>query len=226
MNTNEEGRRFKKEETRTKKVTGIAIPVLVVIIFLLLYFLINAVLSRPKAGDPGPFAGREAVDLSGYDSMAELLYVSNPGNLNTKSMMVDTTVAEIVEMMKDKKTFVLFASFENCPYCNRLIPYLNDALAKRGVYAGYLDTRKNPEWQNNMEIDDYDLFVRYFGEFLSLDAEGKKHLYTPDLYFVRNGRVVAHHQGVIEGADDPDLPLTSEQEKMLYDLLDECFGQL
>ena len=164
-----------------------------------------------------PFSGRDTVDLSAYTSM------SGQGG---ESRLVDTTVAEIDQLMKDKESFIFFAGYEDCDYCSRMLPYLNEALAGAGTYAGYLDTRKDPGWMNNADIDDYDLFVKRFGRYLDEDDSGDRHLYTPDLYVIKNGRVKAHHQGLVEGVDDPGQPLTSAQEKELRDLLYDMISEL
>lgn len=160
-----------------------------------------------------PFDGRDASVLLGYDSMEDY---------DKEIMMCDTTMAEVDKLMKDGETFVVFFSFEDCPYCNRLIPYLNDAAAEAGVKVGYIDTRSNPEWLSNMDIDDYDKVTDRFGKYLSKDDSGKEHLYTPDTYFIKKGRVVARHSGVTEGADDPEKELSSAQEEQIKkDLKDE-----
>ena len=127
-----------------------------------------------------PFSGRDTVDLSAYTSM------SGQGG---ESRFVDTTVAEIDQLMKDKESFVFLAAYEDCQYCDLLMPYLNEALADKGTYAGYLDTRKDPSWSSNTDIDDYDLFCKRFGRYLEKDENGNLHLYTPDLrHKERSGR--------------------------------------
>lgn len=167
----------------------------------------------PASEAPDAFSGREASDVSGYAGMK---------NYDKDIMFVDTTVAEVAEMMDNGETFAVFASFDNCPWCNLIIPYLNDAAIDAGVHVGYINTRLKPEWSNNMDIDDYDLFVEKFGDWLSEDDDGKLHLYTPDLYFIKNGKVAAHHDGVTPGVEDPNSELTPEQEeKLRVDLKDE-----
>ena len=163
------------------------------------------------------FAGREASDFSGYHSMEDY---------TDEIMFVDTDVKEVANMIDSGKTFVFIASYAECPWCNRLVPYLNDAAREAGVHVGYIDTRKNPEWQSNMDIDDYDLFVKRFRNWLEKDEDGKLHLYTPDTYFVKNGKVVRRHNGVTPGADDPEVELTSEQEEQLRKDLSEEFASL
>ena len=164
-----------------------------------------------------PFSGRDTVDLSAYTSM------SGQGG---ESRFVDTTVAEIDQLMKDKESFVFLAAYEDCQYCDLLMPYLNEALADKGTYAGYLDTRKDPSWSSNTDIDDYDLFCKRFGRYLEKDENGNLHLYTPDIYVIKKGRVVAEYQGVVEGADDPENALTSAQEKELRETLDGLLSKL
>lgn len=161
----------------------------------------------------GPFDGRDLADLSGYESM---------GDYDGDTMLVPTTMTEVDELMDDDESFAVMFSYEDCPYCNMLMPYVNEAAAEAGVRVGYIDTRSNPEWMSNMDIDGYDKVVDRFGRYLSEDDDGKEHLYTPDMYFIKNGRVKARHDGVTEGADDPERELTSDQEKQLMsDLADE-----
>ena len=166
---------------------------------------------------PNAFDGRSESVVIGYYSMEEY---------SKDIMLRDTTVKEVAEKMDNGETFVVFASFENCPWCNLLIPYLNDAAIEAGVTVGYIDTRANPEWTNNMEIDDYDLFVEKFGKYLKDDADGKPHLYTPDTYFIKNGKIVSQHVGVTPGVENPSDPLTSEQEEKLRKDLANEFSKL
>ena len=163
------------------------------------------------------FASKDPVDLGDYYGMDDY---------DGESRLVETDVAEVVRLINDKETFAVLFSFADCPYCNVVMPYVNRAAEAAGQFVGYVDTRSNPEWQNNMDIDNYDLVVKYFGEYLEKDEDGKEHLYTPDMYFIKNGEVVARHDGVVKGADDPDKPLTSSQEEELTMILAEDFGKL
>ena len=188
------------------------------IICIIITSFILAGCGKDKGAIPeSPFSGRDTVDLSAYTSM------SGQGG---ESRFVDTTVAEIDQLMKDKESFVFLAAYEDCQYCDLLMPYLNEALADKGTYAGYLDTRKDPSWSSNTDIDDYDLFCKRFGRYLEKDENGNLHLYTPDIYVIKKGRVVAEYQGVVEGADDPENALTSAQEKELRETLDGLLSKL
>ena len=163
------------------------------------------------------FAGKDKSIVLGYNSMQEY---------SKEIMLRDTTVKEVADKMDAGETFVVFASFETCPWCNLLIPYLNDAAIEAGMTVGYIDTRANPDWANNMDIDDYDLFVEKFGKYLKEDEDGLPHLYTPDTYFIKKGKIVARHDGVTPGVENPSDPLTAEQEEQLRKDLASEFSKL
>lgn len=197
---------------RYKKIAAAAVCLIIV------SSLLSGCADKNKGEIPAsPYSGRETADLSGYSSMS---------GSGIESRLVDTTVAEIDQLMKDKESFVFLAAYEDCQYCDLLMPYLNEALADKGTYAGYLDTRKDPSWSSNTDIDDYDLFCKRFGRYLEKDESGNLHLYTPDIYVIKKGRVVAEYQGVVEGADDPENALTSAQEKELRETLDGLLSKL
>lgn len=173
----------------------------------LLIFGITALL--PSCSGSIPFASKEPVDLSGYDSMS---------GYDKESRFYETSVPEIDELMQSGASFVFLATFEDCPYCSVLMPYLNDALIEKDMCAGYLDTRKDPDWHSNTDIDGYDRFAELFGEYLSEDEDGRPHLYTPHLFVIKDGKVVSEHQGVLSNYD-ADQPLTAEQESELRSIL-------
>lgn len=164
-----------------------------------------------------PYADRSPVDLSGYESMADY---------DGEVRLVPTTAAEAARLMRQGKSFVLFAGYEECGYCNLLLPYLNEAAIEADRYVGYIDTRANPDWMTNNDIDDFDRFLDCFGNYLEEDENGEKHLYTPDTYFVKDGQVAARHDGVVEGVDETDQPLGEGQEDALREQLAEAFQAL
>ena len=140
---------------------------------------------------------------------------------------VDVTVQEVHELMEKKATFVLIASFSSCPWCNAVIKDFVEVANDEGAKIAYINTRKKSEWKNNMQIDDYDLFVADFGEFLEIDDNGAEHLYVPHVFFVKNGEVVHEHQGAIPAmGSDPNMVLSAEQHEELKDIYREGFEKL
>lgn len=143
-----------------------------------------------------------------------------------ESVFVDVTVKDVQELMKNKETFALFASFESCPWCNLLVSHLNRVAKERGETIAYLDTRKDPSWASNIDIDDYDIFIELFGEYLEPDEAGIPHLYVPMLYFIKDGQAVSARNGVHPEIESADQVLSNELIKKLEADLGSYFDQI
>ena len=164
-------------------------------------------------GAVDPMVHFPAADMSGYAGLREY---------DKDLAFVDVTVRDIAALMEEKADFAFLASFPTCPWCNVVIDELNDAALEAGVRVGNLNTRKDPSWKSNLDIEDYDLFTTLFQKQLEYDKEGRLHLYVPHFFVVRGGEVVYQHQGALrEMGDDPNTPLSPEQEKLLVDLYRE-----
>ena len=165
----------------------------------------------------------EASDMSGYEGLSDYKAKSD-------LPFVDVTVRDVHELIEAKGTFVLFVSFANCPWCNAIIKQfleVVDEVGSEDLKIAQLNTRKNPAWQNNMEIDDYDLFVEDFGDYLELDENNIKHLYVPHVFFVKDGAVVYEHQGAIPAmGSDPYMELSKAQKEELRNVYREGFKAL
>ena len=82
------------------------------------------------------------------------------------------TVKDVVAEMDAGHSFAVFFGFAACPSCQAVRASLLDAAASTGHLLGFVDTRANPAWTSNMDIDDYDLFVERFGNYVPLDGDG------------------------------------------------------
>ena len=134
-------------------------------------------------------------------------------------------VKDIQQRMENGDSFAFIAAFSGCPWCNLCIAQLNDAALAEDMHVGYLNTRLDPNWTSNIDIDDYDIFVELFGDYLREDDDGILHLYTPHVFFIKDGQVVAEHSSTVEGAD-PSQGLTEEQSQELIGIYREGFQSI
>lgn len=130
------------------------------------------------------------------------------------------TVRDVIEAMDAGQSFAVLFGFDACPSCQIAHPILAAVAAEYGQSYGYVDTRANPDWTSNMDIDDYDLLVARFGDFIPLDENGLKHLYVPHVFFIRDGEVVFEYQGL--GGADPET-VTAEQQTELAEIYRTAF---
>ena len=173
--------------------------------------LLCACTSKPNR--PREFEGYPVSDMSGYPAFE---------GFGGELVFYDLTVADIQQRMENGDSFAFIAAFSGCPWCNLCIAQLNDAALAEGMHVGYLNTRLDPSWTSNIDIDDYDIFVELFGDYLREDDDGILHLYTPHVFFIKDGQVVAEHSSPVEGAD-PSQGLTEEQSQELIGIYREGF---
>ncbi|MBO4235785.1 MAG: hypothetical protein J5928_05035 [Firmicutes bacterium] len=213
-------------------------------IILLTLILIMTVLVLAACGGrsetaKGPLAEFEKADMSGYAGLE---------GYDGPLPFVDVTVQDVHKLIEAKETFVLFVSFEKCPWCNAVIKYFSEVAAEysgeegnanatnasstanatgTGACIAYINTRKDPSWGSNLDIDDYDLFVEDFGEFLDYDSDNIKHLYVPHVFFIKDGAVAYEYQGALPAmGSDPNTVLTDEQIEELKDIYRAGFENL
>lgn len=160
------------------------------------------------------FSSYEESDMEGYEGLR---------NYTRELKFRDVTVADIDKAMKANGSFVLYCGYKDCPWCNRMISILNDSAIEYGTQIAYLNTRKDPSWSSNTDIEGYDIFVKYFGDYLDTDSESKKHLYVPHVFFVKDGVVVSEHPGTAPGHEDASDELTNEQKSELKEIFEEGF---
>jgi len=194
-------------------------------IALLAAMLLIALACLAACGSGSSGGGGEDSVLNDYPEADMSGYAGLRGS-KAEAKYADLTVKDLKVLMDNGESFALFVSYADCPWCNTLIPYLSQATEENGGVIGYLDTRKDPSWQSNMDITNYDVFVKLFDKFLRTDDEGKKHLYVPVVYFIKDGKVVSAHEGVVDGLEGPDDILSEDQEKELLAILDDGFKSI
>ena len=169
------------------------------------------------AASRADLSGYPVADMSGYESFE---------GYDKPSQFVEIGAEEAVALADEGKSLVIFCAFDGCPWCETMVATLNDAALDAGWQIAYVNTREDPSWENNADMDGYEEFMARFGEWMDEDESGQPHLYVPDLIFVREGEVVAHHQGVVPSYQEPGEPLTDEQAAELRELLDGYFDLL
>ena len=107
-----------------------------------------------------------------------------------------------------------------------VVPALNEQALAAKQPVGYLDTRANPEWKSNVDIDGYDAFAERFASVLDTDDDGAPHLYVPHVFFIKDGQLVYDHSGTVPEQETPDQALTSAQQEELANYFTEGFAAL
>ena len=138
----------------------------------------------------------------------------------------DLDVETMVNAMKEKKTFVAYFGYPACEWCIEAVPILNQAAKENEMQVGYINTRSNPEWQKNTDIDNYDLLISTVGEYLEYDSDGVRHLYTPSVFFIREGKVIGFHEGTVENHNARNRAMSEEEQEVLRNIYRDMFRDL
>ena len=110
-----------------------------------------------------------------------------------------TTTKEVIELFKAEEAIVFFG-FKECKWCQSYAPMLNDFAKENNVDTIYYVDIKSDRANNTEE---YQALVKLLDSYLSDDDNGNKRIYVPDVYFVKDGKILGHNNDTSkeEGAD-------------------------
>ena len=141
---------------------------------------------------------------------------------NGKKIKVDIPIDNRVKYVKSGKELInilkngsgiVYMGYSTCPWCRNAVPVLIDAVIKNNVDRLY--------YADIHHIDLNDVGEELFktlDEYLKVKDDGTKVLAVPDVYAVKNGKILSHHRGCVEDYKNPFKGMTSKQKKELYDI--------
>lgn len=146
--------------------------------------------------------------------------------------------SDILEMIDNEETFVVYFGFSDCPWCRSIVPNLIDAAKELNVlHIYYVDIK---EIRNVLKIDDNgnvitskkgtDDYYELLEELnLVLDSytlvdnngveidTGEKRIYAPNIISVVDGVAVNMTTGISDRQIDANMELDDEMNKESYD---------
>lgn len=125
--------------------------------------------------------------------------------IDKNNHFVTKDAKDIVQDMVDMKPGVYYIGFPECPWCQQLVPVLEDVLAEHDVTATYLNTRTN-------QFKDNEILQENFKKFRESFADGLQNgeAYVPFVVAIGADGTIAGHTGTYPNAD-PSIDLTEDQ---------------
>ncbi len=120
-------------------------------------------------------------------------------------------------------TGVIYFGFPGCPWCRNIIPVLFEVAEENNVNTIYY---ANPREIKNNNMENYEKLKNMLNEYLEENEEGEKTLYVPDVYFVRDGKIVGHHLSSVSSQNDPYTSLDEEQVVELKNIYQDLFDKI
>ena len=157
--------------------------------------------------------------------------------ISSDNPIVYTSANDIITMMDNNETFVVYFGFADCPWCRSVLPTLLDVaddLKIDKIY--YVDVK---EIRNKLDVDDegnviivkegsegYIGLLKRFDDVLEdytleYDGEeiktGEKRIYAPNVVSIVNGVAKELETGISDKQEDAYQELTDEMKKETYD---------
>ena len=143
-------------------------------------------------------------------------------NINENNPIKYVNFDEVINMVTNG-TGVIYFGFPGCPWCRNMIPVLFDVAADNNIDTVYYfnpsDVRANGD-------ENYKKLVNILNDYLLENEDGEKTLYVPDVYFVKDGKIVGHHLSTVDSQTGPYTPLTNEQTKELENIYQDLFKKI
>ena len=134
-------------------------------------------------------------------------------NISKNNPIKYVTLDEVFDIIQNK-TGVIYFGFPGCPWCRNMIPVLFEAAKNNNIDTIYYFNPRNVKKSDN---DEYNKLKKILNEYLSEDENGQKVLYVPDVYFIKDGKIVGHHLGTVDSQADPTISLTEEEKNELFE---------
>lgn len=135
------------------------------------------------------------------------------------------SVDRILEMIANQETGIIVLGFKTCPWCQKLVPYVNQVAKEKGYdvvyYVDIKDMRDNPE------SPDHQKYLQMKEAFLvAVDSE-RDRINSPTTIMLSNGTVYNYHLNTVSShvRNENNIlpPLTAEQETELLTILRALF---
>ena len=196
-----------------------------------------------------PLAGCSKKDALRFKSEYESLNSSDSVRnltIDKNNPFIYKEAADIVSMIKDNETFIVYFGFAKCPWCRSVLPNLIKAAKDNGIRKIYyvdileirdtysIDDKGNAYRVKNANESYYEL-LNLLGDVLedykvTKDGKeyntGEKRIYAPNVVAIKDGIALSMTTGVSELQTDSHMDLTDEMNNESYNKFVELFNSL
>lgn len=141
--------------------------------------------------------------------------------IDTNTKLDYLEVYEVIDLLKNK-TGIIYFGFPTCPWCRNIIPILFNVAIDNDETIYYF----NPQELRQTTDSKFDEIMSILDEYLETNSDGKKVLYVPDVYFVKEGKIVGHFLGSVPSQINPYEALNETQKQELYNIYSELLDNI
>ena len=132
------------------------------------------------------------------------------------------SISDVKEVLKSESA-ALFIGFKECIWCEKYAYTLNEVAKENNIEVVYYLNIYNDRKNDTIE---YNELVKILNNYLSADNLNNKRIYVPDLYIIKNGKIVGHNNDTskMEGTDIDEYYKIYGKE--LKDKLNKLFSNI
>lgn len=203
---------------------------------ILVFLLAGCTKQEQKIKPDGERFKEEYESLNGKENTYEKEYRSL--KLDKENPIIYKSPKEIIQMMDEKETFVIYFGFASCPWCRSVIPSLLEVAQDLGIteiyYVDVSKIRDTLKIEENGSIitekegtDDYYILLEKLDsvleEYTLTDKEnntvstGKKRIYAPNIISIIDGIPTELTDGISENQADAYMELSDKILEESYD---------
>lgn len=140
-----------------------------------------------------------------------------PNMENVESRFIKKPAKEIIQALKDKQEGIYYIGFNQCPWCQSLVPVLAEVLNAEKRDAYYLDVRADDFANDETIVKEYDDFDKSLGD---KSSDGS----VPFVIVIDGKGNIKTHLGTLPEHDASQRALTKEETTKLTEQLKELLA--
>lgn len=157
--------------------------------------------------------------------------------IDKENPFVYKTADEIVELINQKQTFIVYFGFASCPWCRSVLPSLMESLKDNSINTVYYVDIENIRDKYELDENNKPKLVQEGSEGYNKLLEllnsklsdytienvkvGEKRIYAPNVVSVIYGKVISIETGISSLQTDGYMELTDEMKSEMYNTFNE-----
>ena len=100
------------------------------------------------------------------------------------------TMEDVVSYIENKESHIVFLGFRDCPWCQDLMPILNDIAIQKNVKIKYVNVRPENTKESDLRNENNPTYVKLQELLGDVSGDGTNKIYVPYVAVIRDGKVV------------------------------------
>ena len=157
-------------------------------------------------------------------------------NIDSNNDVKYASIDKILDILngKNNETAIIYFGKSDCPWCRNMIVTLLQVAKENDIKKIYY---YNPEEIRKENTEQYQELVSFLKDYLRTDTttqketdqnfdSSKKRLYMPDVYFIKNGKIIGNHICTVDSQTNPKIELTDTQKQELKEIYNNFIKQM